>query len=114
MNHAFSDYCEVQWSEHVYTEIKQIGSSNSCDCLFGKEAMDDNRATGHLRGLNLNWTKSWRVAAAVKHDKSWTPKHDTRLIATYEKLYNFSSHPSIKSDSCDSGYRSVSQVSTHR
>ena len=74
---------------------------------------DNKAAAGHLRGFNLNWTKSWQVA--VKPDKSWTSKHDTRSNATdaaaaYEKLYNFSSHPSIKSDSCDSGYRSVLQV----
>ena len=41
-----------------------------------------------------------------------TPSCDHAREARYEKLYHFSSHPSLKSDSCDSGYRSVSQVTS--
>ena len=76
-------------SEPVYSEILPL--SRSCECLVITCGVGDN--TGDPRYENTP-TSCDHVGGAQ-----------------YEKLYHcYSSHPSLKSDSCDSGYRSVSQV----
>ena len=71
--------------EPVYSEILPPSSSRSCECLVN-------------------------TGSEPRHED--TPSGDHAGGARYEKLYHFSSHPSLKSDSCDSGYRSVSQVTS--
>ena len=71
-----------------YSEILPL--SRSCECLVNISSKIDNTRPQYEN----------------------TPIICDHVGPRYEKLYNFySSHPSLKSDSCDSGYRSVSQVS---
>ena len=73
--------------EPVYSEILPL--SRSCECLVNISSKSDNTRSRYEN----------------------TPIICDRVGPWYEKLYHFySSHPSLKSDSCDSGYRSVSQV----
>ena len=81
--YEYSEPFPKNFREPVYSEIVQ--SSQSCVCLLNTPNMCE------------------------QEDLLNTPNMCEQ--ARYEKLYHFySSHPSLKSDSCDSGYRSVSQV----
>ena len=74
-------------NEPVYSEILPLSLSRSCDGAVNTSGASDDIQAQYENTLGDN----------AGH--------------RYEKLCHFSSsHPSLKSDSCDSGYRSVSQV----
>ena len=76
----------------IYAEINsepEIKPSRSCECL----SLHPCDVFDNLRRSNLQSYKSWLRRNDCSH--------------FYEKLYHFSSHPSLKSESCDSGFRSL-------
>ena len=88
LDNEYSKSSQKTSHEPVYSEILPL--SRSCECLVNISSKSDNTRPQYEN----------------------TPIICDHVGPRYEKLYNFySSHPSLKSDSCDSGYRSVSQVS---